>query len=132
MRVFFGIGDVAFSIDNVELEEWLEKDFFPIACYSFGNYIVIGLRNWKLGKIYFCDHEKGYKAEYLTGNLQDFFKCCESKEISDDSRRSIKEREEALIANGRGDVITDGLRKIWQEEIDKYGSIIVMKKNWRS
>ena len=38
--------------------------------------------------------------------------------------RSIKEREDALIANGRGHVITDALRKIWQAEIDKYGNMV--------
>lgn len=121
LRGFFGIGDVKLSLDNVELEEWLEKNIFPIACDSFGNYLVIGLSNDDAGKIYFCDHEKG--NEYLTENLKDFFECCKSEKISDASRRSIKEREEALIAKGRGKIITDDLRKMWQAEIDKYGSM---------
>lgn len=124
LRYFFGIGDVDLSIDEIELEPWLERNYFPIACDSFGNFIVIGLKNWKSGKIYFCDHEKGYKAEYLARSLQNFFKCCESEEISDASRRSIKEREDALIANGRGAFITDGLRQMWQAEIDKYQNMI--------
>lgn len=40
------------------------------------------------------------------------------------AKRSIKEREAALIAKGRGSIITDDLRKMWQDEIDKYGNMI--------
>ena len=124
LRGFYGIGDVDLSIEEVKLEEWLEKSFFPIACDSFGNYIVIGLGNDNSGKIYFCDHEKGFKAGYMAENLQEFIKCCKSDKIKEASKRSIKEREEILIANGRGDIITDGLRQLWQAEIDKYGNMI--------
>lgn len=124
LRGFYGIGDVKLSLDNVELEEWLGKNVFPVACDSFGNYIVIGLSNDDAGKIYFCDHEKGNKAEYITENLKKFIRCCKSEKISEDSKLSIKEREEALIAEGRGNIITDGLRKIWQAEIDKYGNMV--------
>lgn len=123
VRGFFGIGDVKLSLDSVELEEWLEENIFPIACDSFGNYIVIGLHNNE-GKMYFCDHEKGNKPEYITENLKDFFECCKSEKISEASRRSIKEREDALIAKGRGNIITDDLRRMWQAEIDKYGKMI--------
>lgn len=123
VRGFFGIGDVKLSINDVELEEWIEKKIFPIACDSFGNYIVVGLNNDNSGKIYLCDHEKGNKPEYITENLKDFIRCCKSEKISEASRRSIKEREDALIANGRGNIITDDLRKMWQAEIDKYGNM---------
>lgn len=124
LRGFYGIGNVKLSIDKIELEEWLEKSFFPIAYDSFGNYIVIGLGDDNLGKIYFCDHEKGFKAGYMAENLQDFIKCCKSEKIKEASRLSIKEREEALIADGRGDIITDDLRQMWQAEIDKYQNMI--------
>ena len=124
VRGFFGIGDVKLSLDTIELEEWLEKNVFPIACDSFGNYIVVGLRNDDAGKVYFCDHEKGNKVEYITENLKNFVGCCKSEKISEASRRSIKEREDALIAKGRGNIITDGLRKMWQAEIDKYEGMI--------
>lgn len=124
VRGFFGIGDVKLSFDTIELEEWLEKNVFPIACDSFGNYIVVGLCNDDSGRVYFCDHEKGNKPEYITENLKDFVRCCKSEKISESSRRSIKEREDALIAKGRGNIITDELRKMWQAEIDKYGSMI--------
>ena len=124
LRGFFGIGDVKLSLNDVELGDCLEKNIFPIACDSFGNYIMIGLSNEDAGKIYFCDHEKGNKAEYITENFKKFIECCKSEMISEASRRSIKEREDALIAKGRGNIITDDLRKMWQAEIDKYGSMV--------
>jgi len=82
------------------------------------------LGNDKSGKIYFCDHEKGFKAGYMAEDLQEFIKCCKSKKINDASRLSIKEREEGLIAIGRGHIITDGLRRMCQAEIDKYQNMI--------
>lgn len=121
---FYGIGDVKLSLNNIELEEWLDKGVLPIACDSFGNYIVIGLNNDNNGKIYFCDHEAGYKTNLIAKDLKSFFKYCKSEIISEDSKKSIREREEELIARGRGHVITDGLRKMWQAEIDKYGNMI--------
>ena len=48
---------------------------------------------------------------------------CKSEEINNNSTRSIKEREDALIAKGRGSIITDDLKKMWQAEIDKYAGI---------
>ncbi|MCM1500378.1 MAG: SMI1/KNR4 family protein [Clostridium sp.] len=127
IRFFWGVGEVKFSFDNIELGEWLERDVFPVACDSFGNYIVIGLNKDNAGKIYFCDHEKGNKAEYIAGSLKDFLRCCKSEKISEATRRSVEEREEALIAKGRGNIITDDLRKLWQEEINKYGSMVQEK-----
>ena len=52
----------------------VRKNVFPIACDSFGNYIMIGLGNDDTGKIYFCDHEKGNKVEYITENFKKFNK----------------------------------------------------------
>lgn len=124
IRGFFGMGNVKLGLDASELEEWIEKKYLPIACDSFGNYIVIGLGNDDAGKIYFCDHEKGNKAEFVAENLKNFIRCCKSEKISEASRRSIKEREEVLIAKGRGNIITDDLRKIWQAEIDKFGNMV--------
>lgn len=124
VRGFFGIGDVKLSIDSIEIEEWVEKNVFPVGCDSFGNYIVVGLCDDNFGKIYFCDHEKGYEIENIANDLKDFLKVCKSEEISDASRRSIKEREEALIAKGRGHIITDELRKMWQAEIDKFANMV--------
>ncbi len=85
---------------------------------------MIGLSNDDAGKIYFCDHEKGNKAEYVAESLKKFILCCKSEMISEASRRSIKEREDALIAKGRDNIITDDLRKMWQAEIVKYGNMV--------
>lgn len=124
VRGFYGIGEVKFSLDAIDLKEWIENKFFPIASDSFGNFIAIGLYDGDDGKIYFIDHEKGNKAECITKNFKDFIKCCKSEKISEASRLSIREREEALIAKGRGSIITDDLRKMWQAEIDKYGNMV--------
>lgn len=103
---------------------WIEENVLPIACDSFGNHIVIGLGDENNGKIFFCDHEQGNKKEYIAENLKVFLQHCKSGEIDPASRLSIKEREEALIARGRGHVITEGLRQLWQAEIDKYENMV--------
>lgn len=124
IRGFFGVGDVKLNLESLELDDWIRQKFFPIACDSFCNYIVIGLCGDDAGKIFFCDHERGTKIEYITEDLNTFFAACQSNQISEASRSTIKEREEALIAKGKGHIITDDLREIWQAEIDKYGSMI--------
>lgn len=62
--------------------------------------------------------------EDIVENLKSFIQHCRSKEIDPASKLSIKEREEALIARGRGNIITDDLRKMWQAEIDKYENMV--------
>ena len=76
------------------------------------------------GKIFFCDHELENEVKCIAENLKSFLKYCKSEKISEASRLSIKEREEALIAKGRGAVITDALRQMWQAEIDKYENMV--------
>ena len=122
IRAFYGIGNVKYSLNEFELNEWIEFNVFPIACDSFGNYIVIGLRAGKEGKIYFYDHEEGHKIIELAENLTAFFNCCKSGKIG--HIRSIEERENSMIEKGRGDIIDDELRAMWQAEIDKYGNMI--------
>ena len=58
------MGGVKLSLNTLDLREWLDKKILPIACDSFGNYIVIGLDDQNTGKIYFCDHEMGYNKYY--------------------------------------------------------------------
>ncbi|MBQ7944240.1 MAG: SMI1/KNR4 family protein [Lachnospiraceae bacterium] len=124
IRGFYGVGDVKLSFDSLEIGEWTKQGYLPIAVDSFGNYIAIGLNIFKNGKIYFCDHEKGYKAKCIVKDFRDFINICESEEIDESFRLSVEEREAALIARGRGDIITDALRQMWQEEIDKYKDMI--------
>lgn len=124
IRGFYGLGDVELSLNTTELREWLDAKFLPIACDSFGNEIVIALSDDDNGRIYFCDHEKGYKPDYIAEDLKSFLSYCKSEKVSDASTRSIEEREAALIAAGRGDIITDDLRQMWQAEIDKYTNMV--------
>lgn len=124
IRGFYGMGNVKLSFDTIELPMWIEENVLPIACDSFGNYIVIGVGDENNGKIFFCDHEKGNKKEYIAEDLKIFIQYCKSGEIDPASRLSIKEREEALIARGRGHVITEDLRQMWQAEIDKYKNMV--------
>lgn len=50
--------------------------------------------------------------------------CSGEQKIDSYARRSIAEREADLIARGRGHVIDDLLRQMWQEEIDTYGNMV--------
>lgn len=124
IRGFYGVGKTKLSLDSVNIEEWLEKRVLPIACDYYGNYIVIGISKENQGEIFFCDHEKEYNHENVSPNLKSFIKACKSEQISEASKRSIKEREDALIQKGRGNIITDELRKMWQAEIDKYADMM--------
>ena len=59
----------------------------------------------------------------VSQSLKDFIKDCKSEIIDSASIKSIKEREEEFIRNGRADFITDELKEMWQAEIDKFNSI---------
>lgn len=124
IRAFYGLGEVPFSFRTLDMKEWIENKLLPIGCDSFGNYILIGLSNEGYGKIYFSNHEAGDKLVCIGDDFISFLKHCKSDKISAATKRSIKERETALIAKGRGSIITDDLRKMWQDEIDKYGNMI--------
>ncbi|MDO5558068.1 MAG: SMI1/KNR4 family protein [Oscillospiraceae bacterium] len=124
VRAFFGIGDLRYRFkDEMEIEDWIRKNLLPIACDTFGNYIAVGLGILTEGKIYFCDHENGFKAKELAGDLEEFVKCCKSRKIPEECSTPVEERERQLIERGHGDNISDGLRKMWQDEIDLYGNM---------
>ncbi len=124
IRGFYGVGDIKLGYDSIEIRKWIKENVLPIAMDSFGNYLAIGLDNEEKGKIFFCDHEEGNKKRCIAKDLKEFFGECKSEKISETSRISIKEREQALIARGRGSMITDDLRKMWQAEIDKYQNMV--------
>lgn len=118
VRGFLGVGNVRYSLDRFEdLSEWMARKQLPIACDSFGNYLSISLDT---GAIYLMDHERGFKKTFLCDDFATLITRCESAPIHQKALRSIQEREADLIARGRGHIITDGLRKMWQAEIDKY------------
>lgn len=122
VRAFFGLGDVAYSMsEEAYLEDLVKKQLLPIATDSFGNYIAIGIEKKNYGKIYFCDHERGYKATLLTKDLKEFVSRCKSKKIG--KILSIEEREKQVLEAGWIKEVNDGMREIWQEEIDKYSNI---------
>lgn len=123
LRGFLGVGNAKLNLRDIELTDWVKKNLFPIACDSFGNYILLGLGDDE-GKVFFADHEKGYASKFLAQDVKDFIGCCKSEVIGDEFTQSIEEREAYLVAKGRGDIITDGLRKMWQCEIDKYKDIM--------
>lgn len=117
IRGFYGLGTVKDSYNKVSV---IEDKYLPIAFDSFGNEIAISLNS---GEVYFRDHEEG-SIQLLEQDLKGFIECCKSDLINPASKKSIQEREQDLIKNGRGNIITDALREMWQAEIDKYSSII--------
>ncbi len=124
IRGFYGVGNVELSLDTLDIKEWLQNQVLPIASDSFGNYILIGLANENYGKIYFYNHEIDKEIEFITEDFVSFLEQCKSDKISEASKKSIEEREKELIEKGRGSVITDALRQMWQNEIDKYGHMV--------
>ena len=124
---FFGIVNVKYSVHNEDLPEWLERGVLPIAEDSFGNYIVMDVKK-DPGAVYFADHEEEFSFTPLTATFKDFIKRCHSEDVNlSGVTRSIADREAALIARGRGFVITDSLRRTWQAEIDKYTGVVLEK-----
>lgn len=122
IRAFYGLGSVEYNLNLMDLDDWIHRHLFPIACDSFGNFVVLGLHGDAAEKVYFEDHETG-EVQLIADDLKSFIKSCKSKKISPDVRMSIEEREADLISRGRGHVIDDELREMWQQEIDRYGNI---------
>lgn len=113
---FYGLGDVKYPFRNNTI---VCLKYLPIAKDSFGNHILIDLIS---GAVSFQDHENDL-ITILTKDLRTFFDLCKSEEINPASQKSIEEREQDLIRRGRGHIITDDLRRMWQVEIDKYSNM---------
>ena len=120
LRGFFGGGTAKLNFESINLDGWMARGLFPIACDSFGNYVAISLREESYGMIYFYDHETVSKLSLICESFSDFLRCCRSDRISDSAKRSVAEREAVLTAAGKGDRITDALRRMWQVEIERY------------
>jgi len=121
IRFFRGLGNVKYSINDVECIQYNGEKLLPIAGDTFGNVYFIQLSG--VGKIFFGDHETNKKS-VVANSLKEFISNCESKPISEAARRSPSEREEILIKNGKGHNISEGLRNMWQIEYDKYKNVI--------
>lgn len=120
LRGFFGGGSAKLNFGNINLEGWIEGKLFPVACDSFGNYVAISLREESYGKIYFYDHETENKIRLICDSFSSFLSHCRSDRISGLARHSVEEREAVLTAAGKGDRITDLLRRMWQAEVERY------------
>lgn len=118
LRFFYGLGDVKNSFSKVTCIKVNSKTMLPIAEDTFGNVFAIGLEGDD--KVYFVDHEKENGIILVGDTFLGFVNKCKSEEINPLSRRTPKEREEALIKCGKGGNITEGLRKMWQAEYEKY------------
>lgn len=117
IRAFYGINSEGYSFEKLELKKWLGKKLLPIACDSFGNFVVIDLKD-KTGSVYFCDHEKKFAKTKLAEDFKGFLACCESRPMDESYFYTVEQREQRMIAKGRGGFVTDGLRKMWQEELE--------------
>lgn len=127
LRYLFGINTKESIEDNLELPVWENKQNLPVGEDYFGNYFVIGLTEDTKGKIYFCNHEKGFAVRLIADSFKLFLSKCKSGEINPHARATPEEREAAMIAEGRAHVVTDGLRAMWKAEYDKYKDMVQEK-----
>lgn len=126
VRLFYGI-NAKEKLNKWNIEDWKKSECIPIAEDTFGNLFCIDITNKDKGSVYFCDHEKGYKKEKIADSFKAFVSMCKSKEISDLARVTVEEREKRMIEKGRGHVITEGLRELWQKEYEKYSGMVQEK-----
>ena len=115
LKGMYGIGKHKFSLEMVNIEESHGTSYLPIGIDSFGNEILIDLRD---GTITFKNHENE-KCRKIANSLKEFFNGCMSQAINRSAIKSVEERERDLIARGRGEIITDALRVMWRAEINK-------------
>ena len=127
LRYLYGINTEKSIEDQLQIPVWENKRYLPIGTDSFGNYFVIGLSDNNKGRIYFCDHERGFAVKQIADSFKAFLSKCKSGEIKPVARATPEEREKALIARGRAHVITDSLREIWKKEYEKYKDMVQEK-----
>ena len=119
LKGLYGIGNVKYPLETVNIEKVKGVCYLPIGMDSFGNDIMIDLYD---GTIFFKNHENMQYTK-IACSLKEFVDKCCSKEINKSTIKSVKERENDLRAHGRGEIITDSLRNMWRAEINKYSSI---------
>ena len=123
IKGFYGVGAVGLSASQEMISSWIPQKLFPIACDSFGNYILLCVAGEKYGSIFFCDHEKGMELSLIANDFPAFIHASKSNKIPEAAFRSIEERTAALIESGRGHIITPALIEMWQKELDKYSNM---------
>lgn len=124
LKGFYGIGTAELSLKQENIEVWIKKRLFPIACDSFGNIILLCIAKDKYGSVFFSDHENGMACSPISNDFSSFLRMCKSDKIPDAARRSVDERKADLIARNRENIITPALIDMWKKEIDKYSGMI--------
>ncbi len=127
LRYLFGINTQEDIEHFLYVPVWENKQYLPIGEDYFGNFFVIGLSGENKGKIFFCNHERGYAVKQIADSFKKFLGKCKSEEINPHARATIEEREAGMIANGRAEFITDGLRELWRKEYEKYKDMVQEK-----
>lgn len=123
VKAFYGVGlDLAYSLNKVQVIDENGIIYLTVAVDSFGNSFVIDISG-NTG-VFFMDHEMNRELVFVAESFKAFVKLCKSEPIKEASRKTPKEREELLLSKGKGANITDGLRKMWQDEYDKYKGMI--------
>lgn len=102
-------------------KEFLKEGYLLIGHNSFGDFILIGIREENNGKIFFYYHDRPKKFIEISESFIAFTDRCKSRKIG--HIRSIEERKKDMIENGLGDKITNDSISGWQAEIDEYANI---------
>jgi len=110
-----------FYLDKPFFLNFLADGFVPIGHNSFGDFILIGIGENNMGKIFFYYHDKAGKYIELTQNFIQFIEKCKSTKIG--KIRSIEERIEDMRILGKEDKITPEKLQGWQDEIDSYADL---------
>ncbi len=122
VRAFYGIGSVPYSLDEAAAMDKDGKVLLPIAADSYGNLFMLDIT--KGTGVYFADHEKNREMEPVSDSFTSFIALCRSEPVKEASKRTPQEREKIMLEKGKGTNITDGLRKMWQDEYDKYSKMV--------
>lgn len=124
---FNGVGDVNknYSFNRMRtmgvLENYLKKQFLPIANNLSGDYYCLYLGSDDYGAIYLVYHDLLGKKKRIYSSFFEFIEIMKSDLIG--YIPTIEEREATAIANGYTDMLDD-LRPIWKEEIEKFSNLV--------
>lgn len=127
IRGFYGLGSANkfYNYNSLEeigiLNDFLERQFLPIAKNLFGDYILIDISKENNGKVYFQYHDREEKNTELSRDFIEFIEKCKSKKIG--HIRSVEERMQGLKDAKSTVEVTDSLKAIWQQEIDKFSNM---------
>ena len=124
LRCLFGMNAKNDIENHMQLSELKNKHCIPIGEDSYGNYYIIGITGDNKGVVYFSNHEKGFELIGIAASFSEFLAICKSDPINPRSQRSPEEREAELIANGKADNITEGIREMRKQEYEKYKNIV--------